>query len=308
MLISVIIPCYNEQEAIIESYRRLQSVFINDLPTHCYEFIFINDGSKDRTLFMLKELTQMDPQVRIINFSRNFGHQSAITAGLIHCKGDAAVIIDADLQDPPEVIPAMLELLNEHECSVVYGVRLSRDGESRFKLFTAKVFYRILNKLSDVKFPTDTGDFRIVDSKVINAFRLFPEKNKYVRGLISWIGYKQVPFFYDRAPRLAGESKFTFLKMLKFASVAILYFSTKPLKFAIGIGGVSIFFSMLGVFFIILLKVFWSSIVISWWWGVLLATIFMGGVQLLTIGVVSHYIGKLFDEVKDRPEYIMDEI
>ena len=186
MLLSVIIPCYNEELVVNETYKRLTEVM--RITGMDYELIFINDGSKDQTFPLLYQLSQEDPAVKILDFSRNFGHQCAVTAGINNCNGDLAVIIDADLQDPPEVILDMLEIQRKENANVVYGVRMKREGESKFKLLTAKYFYRTLNKLSDVQFPVDTGDFRLIDRKIINDFNNLKEKNKYIRGLVSWLG------------------------------------------------------------------------------------------------------------------------
>ncbi len=306
MLISVIIPSYNEEIVVSESYRRLKNVFVdNNLPE--YELIFINDGSKDKTLDVLKGISSKDEHIKIIDFSRNFGHQAAVTAGMQECKGDVAVIIDCDLQDPPEVIVEMLKVYHEENCNVVYGVRKTRKGESFFKLLTAKVFYRTLNSLSDVSFPVDTGDFRLVDRKVINAFNNLHEKNKYIRGLISWMGFKQCPVYYEREARFAGETKYPLSKMIKFASIGLFYFSKKPLRLATSVGFTSIAAGLLYIVFLIINQIFGVGHTVSGWTSTIIIIIFFGGVQLLTIGVLGQYIGSLFDEVKNRPEYIISE-
>ncbi len=306
MLISVIIPVYNEEEVITESYRRLANVFIDNNLTD-YELIFINDGSRDRTVNILKEIALKDVHVKLLDFSRNFGHQAAVTAGLRECKGDVAIIIDADLQDPPEVMIEMLKVYESEACNVVYGVRNKRKGESFFKLLTAKMFYRLLNSLSDITFPVDTGDFRLIDRKVIDAFNNLNEKNKYIRGLISWLGYKQCPVYYNREARFAGETKYPFRKMLKFASIGLFYFSKKPLKLATSVGFLSILAGLIYVFYILSSQIFGFGHVVSGWTSTIVVIIFFGGVQLLTIGVLGQYIGSLFDEVKNRPEYIISE-
>lgn len=305
MILSVIIPCFNEEGVIAESYRRLDAV-MKSLGNYDYELIFINDGSRDKTLALLRDLARKDTHVKVLNFSRNFGHQAAVTAGMKECNGDLAVIIDADLQDPPEVIVEMLEVYLNEECNVVYGVRKKRKGETFFKVLTAKLFYRFLNSLSDISFPVDTGDFRLVDRKIIDTFNSLHEKNKYIRGLISWIGYKQCPVYYERDARFAGETKYPFRKMLKFASIALFYFSKKPLKLATSVGFISILVGLALAIYIIAGKVFGFAHVVSGWTSTIIVIIFFGGVQLLTIGVLGQYIGSLFDEVKNRPEYIIE--
>jgi len=305
MLLSVIIPCFNEGTVIEVIYERLTSVM--KVNGYNYELIFVNDGSCDNTYFIIKNLASSDVNVRLLDFSRNFGHQCAVTAGINLCRGDYAVIIDADLQDPPEVIPDMLKLMQTEHANVVYGVRKARKGESRFKLATAKLFYRLLNRLSDVQFPVDAGDFRIIDRNVIDEFNRLGEKNKYIRGLIGWIGFKQAPFYYERAPRFAGETKYPLSKMLKFAMIGLFYFSKKPLDIATSLGFVSVFLGLLYAIWVFVAKVFSLTPSVSGWVSTIMLIIFFGGIQLLTIGILGKYVGNLFDEVKQRPEYIIRE-
>lgn len=305
MVLSIIIPCYNEELVVEETYRRLKEVMAQTGMDH--ELIFVNDGSRDSTYSLLLQLSEADKTVKIINFSRNFGHQCAVTAGINLCNGDLAVIIDADLQDPPEVILDMLEIFRREQANVVYGVRKSREGESWFKLTTAKWFYRILNKLSDVQFPVDTGDFRLIDRKIIDEFNRLHEKNKYIRGLISWMGYKQIPCYYERKERFAGETKYPLRKMLKFASTGLLSFSKKPLKLAIWLGVLSVLVGLIYALVILILKIIHPESFVLGWTSTIFMIIFFGGIQLLTIGVLGEYIGNLFDEAKDRPEYIISE-
>lgn len=305
MLLSVIIPCYNEELVVHETYERLSEIVKKTELD--YELIFINDGSFDKTFSILYELAQIDTSVKVINFSRNFGHQCAVTAGINNCSGDLAVIIDADLQDPPEVILDMLDIQKKENANVVYGVRKKREGESWFKLITAKYFYRTLNKLSDVKFPIDTGDFRLIDRKIINEFNHLHEKNKYIRGLISWMGYKQVPCYYERKERFAGETKYPLKKMLKFATTGLLAFSKKPLKVAIWTGLASVIIGLIYALVILIFKILYPSSYVVGWTSIIFIIIFFGGIQLLTIGILGEYIGNLFDEAKDRPEYIINE-
>ena len=305
MLISVIIPCYNEELVINETYKRLCDV-MQKLP-HSYELIFINDGSKDGTLPILQDLATKNSNVKVLDFSRNFGHQCAVTACLNNCRGDVAVIIDSDLQDPPEVIVEMLEIMQHEQVNVVYGVRKKRKGESWFKLVTAKMFYRILNRLSDVKFPLDTGDFRMIDRKVIDQFNRLDETNKYIRGLIAWMGFKQAPCYYEREARFAGETKYPFKKMLKFALIGLFYFSKKPLNMATSLGFASIALGLLYLLWVLISMIFSLGHTVTGWTSTIMLIVFFGGVQLLTIGVLGKYIGNLFDEVKGRPEYIINE-
>lgn len=303
MLLSVIIPCYNEELVIEETYKRLLNIL--DKIGNEYELIFINDGSRDKTYGILHKLSIQDNRVKILNFSRNFGHQCAVTAGINHCKGDAAVIIDSDLQDPPEVIMDMLKIMEEQKANVVYGVRKKRKGESWFKLVTAKYFYRLLNSLSDVKFPVDTGDFRLIDRNIIDTFNRMEEKNKYIRGLISWMGYKQVPCYYEREERFAGETKYPFKKMLKFAMIGVFYFSKKPLQIATFTGFISVAIGIIYGLIALITKLINPDALVTGWTTLIVLIIFFGGVQLLTIGVLGQYMGNLFDEAKDRPEYII---
>ncbi len=303
--LAVIVPCYNEELVIGESYRRTKAV-LRSMAIDT-EIIYINDGSRDRTRELLDEIADADAHVKVIHFSRNFGHQPAVTAGINNCDADLAVIIDADMQDPPELIPDILALQEREQANVVYCVRKSRDGESFFKKFTSKAFYRLLNYMSDVSFPLDTGDFRMVDRKIMDQFDRFQERGKYIRGLISWLGYRQVPFYYEREARIAGETKYPFSKMWKFASTAMLYFSKKPLRLATSLGFIAVVVGIVLAAWFTLGKIYGFSNAESGWTSIMTSVIFFGGVQLLTVGVLGQYIGILFDEVKARPEYIIDE-
>jgi len=306
LMISIIIPCYNEEQVIHYTYERVHKT-MNSFEHGGYELIFINDGSRDSTLQILKELAKGDEHTKILSFSRNFGHQPAVTAGIQECKGDVAIIIDADLQDPPELFPAMVEMHLRENANVVYGMREKRKGETFFKRITAKTFYRFINYLSDTNLPVDTGDFRLIDKHVIEAFKNLPEKNKYIRGLISWIGFKQVPIMYVREERFAGETKYPLSKMIKFASTSLLYFSKKPLKLALSLGFASILIGLgLGIW-VITGILFRPDTIVPGWASMVIAIIFFGGVQLLTIGVLGEYIGNMFEEIKNRPEYIIHE-
>jgi glycosyltransferase involved in cell wall biosynthesis len=306
MLISVIIPCFNEETVLRDTYLRLSSV-LSQHSDFQFELIFVDDGSRDSTPHILREFAHRDPRVALLRFSRNFGHQPAVSAGIRHCRGDLAVIIDADLQDPPEVIPEMIRQLQSSGSNVVYGVRQKRKGETLFKRATAKLFYHALNKLSEVPLPVNTGDFRVIDRKVIDAFNSLPETNKYIRGLISWVGFKQTPFYYNRDARFAGSTKYSLKKMIRFASTGIFYFSKKPLQIATTFGFFSVAAGLVLSLWVFINKLITPQYSVSGWTSLVLLTIYFGGVQLLTIGILGHYIGSLFDEVKKRPEYIIDE-
>jgi dolichol-phosphate mannosyltransferase len=269
--------------------------------------MYINDGSRDQTRAILNEIADADPQVKVIHFSRNFGHQPAVTAGLNRCKADLAIIMDADLQDPPELIPQLLETQEKEEANVVYCVRKSREGDNFFKRLTAKLFYRLMNSMSEVKFPLDTGDFRLIDHKVIHEFCRLKERGKYIRGLITWVGFKQVPFYYKHEARVAGETKYPLSKMIRFASLALVYFSNKPLRLAMSLGFTAVVVGLILIAWFSLGKIYGFSHAESGWTSIITIITFFGGVQLLTVGVLGHYIGVLFDEIKARPEYIIDE-
>ena len=304
--LSIIVPCFNEEDVIIESYQRIKSA-LKSVKDYTSEIIFINDGSKDNTSNLLSEIASKDMKVKVIHFSRNFGHQPAVTAGIHFCTNDVAIIIDADLQDPPELFPDLLHKYEEEQANVVYCVRERREGENFFKKISAQLFYRSLNYLSETSFPLDTGDFRLIDRAVMDEFCKFNEKGKYIRGIISWVGFKQVPFKYKREARFAGETKYPLKKMLKFATTAMLYFSKKPLTLATNLGLVAVIIGILYSIWTIAGKIFGFTNAISGWSSLIIIIVFFGGVQLLTVGVLGLYIGILFDEVKDRPEYIIEK-
>lgn len=303
--ISVIIPMYYEEEVAEECYKRMTSVLQN-IENYDYEIICINDGSRDKTLSILENLAIRDKRLKVLSFSRNFGHQCAVTAGLKYVTGDAIVIIDADLQDPPELIPEMLKLW-EAGNDVIYGKRKTRDGESVFKLFTAKMFYKTLNALSDVEIPKDTGDFRLVDRKVVDTINSLPEHNKFLRGLFSWVGYKQIPFQYERKERFAGKTKYPLKKMLKLASDGIISFSTKPLKIVGGLGILSIVISFILLIYALISYIFKLNNLSAGWTSLMLGITFFAGVQLLSLWIMSEYIARIYDESKNRPQYIIEK-
>jgi dolichol-phosphate mannosyltransferase len=301
--LSVVVPLYNEEEVIGESYRRLTEVL--EGTGESYELIFVNDGSRDKTWPMALALAERDPRLRLISFSRNFGHQTAITAGMDAAQGGAVVVIDADLQDPPEVIPQMLEKWREGE-QVVYGLRTKRRGESFFKKATAKVFYRLLNSLTDVHLPNDAGDFRLIDRAVCDALKDLPERNRYVRGLVSWVGFRQTAVEYVRAERFAGTTKYPLRRMLRLAGDALTSFSYKPLKLSIFIGSLVSFFSFAYGLVIIFQRLF-TDVLYSGWASLACLTLFFNGLILIMMGIIGQYIGRIYDETKGRPLYIVAE-
>jgi dolichol-phosphate mannosyltransferase len=303
-LLSIIVPVYNEQEVIDETYKRLTAVFKDYFMD--VEYIFINDGSKDNTYFKLREIAKINAEVRVINFARNFGHQIAITAGMDYAKGDAVVIIDADLQDPPEVILEMVKKWEEGY-EVVYGKRLKREGETFFKKFTAKMFYRFLDSMTDVKLPVDVGDFRLIDRKVCDAMKSLPERSRYVRGLVSWVGFKQTSVEYRREKRFAGETKYPLKKMLKLAGDGIISFSYKPLKLATFVGMLVSAFSFIYLI-VVLIQKFIKPDVASGWASSMAVSLFFNGVMLIVIGIMGEYVGRIYEEVKARPLYIVGEL
>jgi dolichol-phosphate mannosyltransferase len=272
-----------------------------------YEIIFINDGSRDNTKAMLSELCKTDKRVKMIDFARNFGHQIAITAGMDYAAGDCMVIIDGDLQDPPELIPDMIEIWRSG-FDVVYGKRKSRQGETFFKKFTAKIFYRLLGKLTDVDIPVDTGDFRLIDRKVCEALKQLPERSRYVRGLMSWVGFKQTAIEFERSERFAGETKYPLKKMLKLAMDGIMSFSYKPLRIASYLGTFLSLASFLYLIFVLLQKLIFPESAQSGWASIIAVSLFFNGIILLMLGIIGEYIGRIYDEAKGRPLYIISEL
>lgn len=300
---SIVIPAYNEEAVIAESYKRLKAVM--DTTNEEYELIFVNDGSRDKTCEILSSICDKDKNVKLIDFSRNFGHQTAITAGMDNSSGQAVVVIDADLQDPPEVIIDMIAKWKEGY-DVVYGKRGKRKGETFFKLFTAKVFYRFLKSMTTVDIPVDTGDFRLIDRKVCDALSSLSEKNRYVRGLVSWVGFKQTDVTYVREERFAGETKYPLKKMIKFALDGITAFSYKPLKLSTYLGFLLSAGSFIYLLAVICIKLFTDKAV-SGWASTLSVSLFFNGIILIMLGIMGEYIGRIYDESKNRPLYIIRE-
>lgn len=303
--ISIVIPTYNEEEVVKTAHLRVKKV-LEELERYDYEIIFIDDGSKDETLNILNEIAKENQKVKVISFARNFGHQAAVTAGIRYITGDAIVIIDADLQDPPELIPEMIQLWEQGN-EVIYGKRKTRKGESAFKLLSAKMFYKTLNALSDVEIPKDTGDFRLVDRKVIDIINQMPEHNKFLRGLFSWVGFKQYAYEYERKERVAGKTKYPFKKMWKLATDGIISFSTKPLKLVGGLGIITIIISILILIYSLISYAFKLNDLTPGWTSIMVAITLFSGVQLLSIWIISEYISRIYDETRNRPQYIIDK-
>ncbi len=303
MDITVIIPVYNEEDNISMLHDRLKSVL--DQLTDRYEMIFVNDGSRDNSMPMIKALSKQYPSVRYIDFSRNFGHQIAVTAGLDKANGDAVVIIDADLQDPPELIIDMYKKMKEG-FQVVYAKRKQRTGESLFKLWTAKMFYRILSKITSINIPVDTGDFRIIDRKIVNILKEMPEKSKYLRGQISWIGFNQTHVEYERQERMAGETGYTFQKMLSLALDGITGFSDLPLKIVTYFGFIVSIFA----FFVMLYALYSRYIIqdyVAGWASLMIVILFIGGIQMIAVGIIGEYLSRMNNNIRNRPLYIIKD-
>jgi dolichol-phosphate mannosyltransferase len=302
-LLSVIVPCKNEEVVLLESNRRLMQA-LEELKMP-FEVVYVDDGSTDSTSLRLRELQAADSRLRVVVLSRNFGHQLAITAGLQHASGDAVVVIDADLQDPPEVIAEFVAQWR-NGFDVVYGIRTERMGETAFKRSTAKLFYWIIRRLSDVEIPSDTGDFRLMDRKVVDAFLAMPERDRFVRGMVSWIGYRQAAVPYRRAARQSGKTKYPLLKMLRLAIDGIASFSIVPLRLATVFGfassGVALVFILYALFF----RLFTNNWVPGWT-TIFVAVLFMGGAQLICLGIIGEYLGRLYGEAKRRPLYLVRE-
>lgn len=300
---SIIAPIYNEKETLPELHRRVSEVM--DSTGESWELILVDDGSSDGSTDLIRALAKEDKCVRPVIFARNFGHQVAVTAGLDYSRGDAVVIIDADLQDPPELILEMVKKWKEGY-EVVYAVRAEREGESFFKLWTASLFYRLIYRITDVKIPLDTGDFRLMDRKVVDVMNQMRERHRFLRGMSSWVGFKQIGVEYKRAARVAGETKYPFRKMLRLAINAVTGFSYFPLQVATYFGFFSAGVAAIAIPFVIYMRVTGSQA----FFGqatTLIAVLFLGGVQLICVGILGEYIGRLYDEAKGRPLYITRE-
>ncbi len=303
--LSIVVPCFNEEACLSELHQRLSAaarIAVGD----DHELVLINDGSRDGSWPVMRQLAASDPHVVAINLSRNHGHQLALTAGLDLCRGDAILIIDADLQDPPELLPEMLQAMREQRADVVYGVRKSRAGETAFKRATAHGFYRLLSRATDVDIPLDAGDFRLMSRRALDALLAMPEQARFIRGMVAWIGFRQVPFAYDRQERFAGETKYPFGKMLRFALDALTSFSSAPLKLASHAG---LLLSIGSVLLILYIGYAWlAGQSIQGWTSLMLVVVVLGAVQMFVLALMGEYIGRLYNEAKGRPLYIVQEI
>ena len=303
-LLSFVVPVYFEQEVLRDFYARLARVMDGLAGRVDCEAVFVDDGSRDASPAILADLAAADPRVRVIYLSRNFGHQLAITAGLDYARGDAVVTIDSDLQDPPEVVPQFLDAW-QAGAKVVLGVRRQRAGESAFKLATAKVFYRLLSRLSDVPLTADSGDFRLIDRQVVEALQKVREVDRYLRGIISWLGFQQARVPYDRDARFAGTTKYPLRKMVRLALDGISSFSDKPLRLASHLGLSVVAVAMAALVWVLTGKLLFPQTVSQGWASVMIVVLFLGGVQLLSIGVLGEYVGRIFRQTKDRPLYLV---
>lgn len=300
---SVIAPLLNEDQNVFELYSRLTNV-LKQIEVS-YEIIFVDDGSKDHTMLSIESIASGDDSVRYISFSRNFGHQIALFAGLQKCKGEYIVLIDGDLQDPPEVI-ANLFIKIEQGYNIVYAKRTNRKGETFVKKATAKIFYRVLRKITAINIPVDAGDFRIMDRKVCNELLKMNDHRKFLRGQIAWLGFKETFITYEREERKNGSTNFTYRKMFRFAIDGITGFSSFPLKFASLIGIIVSFFAFLFIVYVLFAKLIWGQ-TITGWASMMITILFLGGIQLLSIGIIGEYISRINDSVRDRQPYIIDK-
>ncbi len=303
-LVSVVVPVFNEEDNVGPLHQRLRKVEAS-LEGAAMEIIFVDDGSRDGTYERLRALRRDDDQVRIVKLSRNFGHQAAVTAGVDSAAGDAVVLIDADLQDPPELIVEMVRKWREGY-DVVFAVRARREGESPFKLWTASLFYRLIRRITQVEIPLDTGDFRLMSRRLVDDLRRLGERHRFIRGLVAWLGYRQIGVEYVREQRLSGETKYPLRRMLKFAVDGITSFSFVPLQLATWLGFLAASSAFVGVGVVLYYRLF-TDIPLPGWASVMISLLFLGGVQLMTLGLIGEYIGRIYDEVKARPLYIVEE-
>jgi polyisoprenyl-phosphate glycosyltransferase len=303
--LSIVVPCFNEEGCLDELHQRLSAAARSAVGEN-YELVLVNDGSRDGSWEAMQRMAADDPHVVAINLSRNHGHQLALTAGLDLCRGDAILIIDADLQDPPELLAPMLEAMRENGADVVYGVRRSRAGETAFKRATAHGFYRLLSRATEVDIPLDAGDFRLMSRRALDALLAMPEQARFIRGMVAWIGFKQLPFPYDRQQRFAGETKYPLSKMMRFALDAMTGFSSAPLKLASHAG---LLLSAGSVLLVLYIAYAWlSGRSIQGWTSLMLVVVILGAIQMFALALMGEYIGRLYNESKRRPLYIVQDI
>ena len=303
--LSVVVPCFNEEACLAELHARIAKA-ASSVVGDDYEIVLVNDGSRDRSWEIMRELAATDPRLVAVNLSRNHGHQLALTAGLDLCSGERILIIDADLQDPPELLPQMIEEMERQQADVVYAVRRARAGETAFKRGTAKLFYRLLSKLAEIEIPLDTGDFRLMSRRALDALLSLPEQARFIRGMVAWVGFRQVPIAYDRAERHAGQTKYPLARMMRFALDAVTGFSTAPLRFASHIGLWLVAASALLIAYIGF--AFLTGRAIQGWTSLMLVVVVLGAVQMFVLGMIGEYLGRLYIEAKRRPLYIVSEI
>lgn len=302
-LLSVVVPCFDEADVLPATHERL-SLALGDLPCD-YEILYIDDGSRDDTLMILREIQQGDERVRVLSLSRNFGHQVGLTAGMDHASGDAVVLIDADLQDPPELIAEMLEKWTQG-FDVAYGTRTRRDGETASKLLAANFFYRLINRLSAVEIPMDTGDFRLMDRRVVEALKDMPERDRFLRGMVSWTGFRQISVPYERAARAAGVTKYPLRKMMAFAVDGIISFSAVPLRITAWLGVLACVIAAFGISYAVVQRLF-TNIWVSGWTLLFITILFMAGMQMLSLGLLGEYLARVYLEIKKRPLYLVKD-
>jgi dolichol-phosphate mannosyltransferase len=303
--LSVVAPCYNEQETLAVLYERVSRA-CRSVVGEDYEIVLIDDGSADQTRSIIRKLSKTDPHVVGVLLSRNHGHQLALSAGLQVCRGQRILIIDADLQDPPELLGDMIEVMDREKADVVYGQRRERRGETWFKRFSALLFYRLLNRLMDIKIPVDTGDFRLMSRRTLDELNRMPEQHRFIRGMVSWIGFRQVPLFYERQERFGGETKYPFARMLRFAIDAISGFSIIPLRVATYLGFICAFLGF--IFMGYTIYSYLSGIAIQGWTTTMTVVLVLGSGQLMVLGVIGEYLGRLYLQSKNRPLFIIEEI
>jgi polyisoprenyl-phosphate glycosyltransferase len=303
--LSIVVPCFNEQECLGALHERLGAA-ARKVVAEDFEIVLVNDGSRDSSWERMRRMAEADSHLVAVNLSRNHGHQLALTAGLDLCRGETVMIIDADLQDPPELLPEMMQVMRDQSADVVYGVRRSRSGETAFKRATAHGFYRLLSRATEVDIPVDTGDFRLMSRRALDALLSMPEQARFIRGMVAWIGFKQVPFAYDRQERFAGSTKYPLRKMLRFAFDALTGFSSAPLKLASHAG---LALSIGSIILILYIAYAWAAgQSIQGWTSLMLVVVVLGAVQMFVLALMGEYIGRLYNEAKRRPLYVVQEV